>query len=430
VDKKKDNQIIIRVICIIASFIFWLYIANSENPERDGRITVPIELENVDVLGKSKLAMLNGQKFEVTLRVKGPMLEVNALNASKFSLKADLSKSNLTKGIIRVPVYVESLPTDIVIIDQESLKVDVILDNLIEKSVPVKVNIPVTTKPGYVAATPILYPSVVYVSGAEQYVNNVSYVQAKTVLENVDRDEELNLPLQPLDEAGRVVKNVTINPQIVNVVIPVKKTKIVNISVETTGSIAPGMILEGIEAIPATIEIAGDEETLKDINEILTEPIDLSLITEDKTIELKLILDRFTTVAGVNSISVKVNVDNIKQMNLSSNIKFEYLGDNLEYTADNSNVSLVLMGAETLMQSITNFDIQCTVDLSNLGEGTHSVPVNINVPDRVKIESASPQNIEVTIKKKQQETNTGTDNETNTNTNTNTNTEETSTTTE
>ncbi|WP_139905819.1 CdaR family protein [Clostridium thermarum] len=427
-DKKKDNQIIIRIICVIASFAFWLYIANSENPERDGRIIVPVELENIDVLGKSKLALLSGQKFEVTLRVKGPMLEVNALTASKFLLKADLSKSILTKGINRVPVYVERLPSDIVIMDQESLKVDVILDNLIEKSVPVKVDIPVTTKPGFISSTPVLYPSVVYVSGAEQYVNNVSYVQAKTVLEDIEKDEELNLPLQPMDEAGRVVKNVTISPQIVNVVIPVKRTKTVKINVETIGNIATGMILEGIEAVPATIDIAGEDEVLESITEVNTEPIDLALITEDKTIEVKLILNGFTTVKGENSISVKVNVDNIKQMNLSPKIKFENLGDNLEYTADTDSVSLVLMGAESLMQRITEASIQCTVDLSNLGEGTHSVPISIKVPDGVKIESASPHNIDVVIKKKRQETEL--ENNTGTETNTTHSSEETSTTVE
>ena len=28
---KKDKQIIIKVICVIASFVFWLYVANTKN---------------------------------------------------------------------------------------------------------------------------------------------------------------------------------------------------------------------------------------------------------------------------------------------------------------------------------------------------------------------------------------------------------------
>ena len=405
-DKKKDNQIIIRIICIIASFVFWLYIANTENPQIDRQITVQIQVENVGALAKSRLALLGEQEYEVSFRVKGPMLEINALNSKKFSLKADLSSVFLTKGINRIPVYVESMPSDIQIMDRENLKVDILLDNLIEKSVPVKVHIPVNTKEGYVAFTPIIRPSSVSISGAEQYVNSVSYVQAKTELKNAEKDEELNLPLSPFDEVGRIVKDVSVNPQVVNVVIPVKKTKTVNISVDTTGNIGQGLILESIEAIPSTIEIAGDEGVLNSIYEIKTEPIDLSEITADKEIDTRLILDRVVTVSGVNNISVKVNVDNIKQKNLSVKIKFDNLGDNLEYDTNNANISLVLIGAESLMKNINDSTVECIVDIGSLGEGTHSIPinpVNIVVPSGVRIESVSPQRINVTITKKEEE---------------------------
>ena len=74
--------------------------------------------------------------------------------------------------------------------------------------------------------------------------------------------------MQPYDEAGREVKNVTVEPQTVNVVVPVKKTKKVAIKVETTGNVAYGGILKSVEAVPSTIEIAGDEKVLESINEI------------------------------------------------------------------------------------------------------------------------------------------------------------------
>lgn len=416
-DKKKDNQIFIRILCVIASFVFWLYVANTENPEKDGQITVKVILENEDAITKSRLALLSGQNFEVSFRVTGPMLEINALNESKFTLKADLSSESLSKGLNRIPVYVESMPKDIYIVDKEKLKLDITLDNLIEKSVPVKYNIPVSTKAGYAAASPIITPSSVLVSGAEEYVKNVSYVQAKTELKNAEKDEELNLPVQPFDEAGRLVKNVSVNPQTVNVVIPIKKTKTVNVKVQTIGDVEHDVILESIEAIPGKIDIAGDADILKDINEIQTEPIDLSDITEDKTIEAELILNNVSTVSGVTKVSIKVSVDSIKQKNLSVNINFENLGDNLEYSSKKASVSMVLLGAGSLMQNVTEASIKCSVDLSNLGEGTHSVPVNIEAPRGVKIESYSPQSIEVTIIKKEQEPDTPTNTDTNTDTN-------------
>ena len=145
-DNKKDKQIIIKVICVIASFVFWLYVANTKNPIRDKRITLKVVMENTDVIEKSKLAILPDEDFELSVRVEGPMLELSYLNEEDIVLKADFAQVNLSEGINRIPVYVSRIPKNIDIVDKDNLSIDVNLDDLIEKSVPVRENISVTTK--------------------------------------------------------------------------------------------------------------------------------------------------------------------------------------------------------------------------------------------------------------------------------------------
>lgn len=400
-DNKKDKQIIIKVICVIASFVFWLYVANTKNPIRDKRITLKVVMENTDVIEKSKLAILPDEDFELSVRVEGPMLELSYLNEEDIVLKADFAQVNLSEGINRIPVYVSRIPKNIDIVDKDNLSIDVNLDDLIEKSVPVRENISVTTKSGYSASKPIITPQKVKVKGAEQYVQNVSYVLVATSLEKIDKDEELNLPLQPYDEAGREVKNVTVEPQTVNVVVPVKKTKKVAIKVETTGNVAYGGILKSVEAIPSTIEIAGDEKVLESINEIKTEVIDLTDISEDKTMEVKLVLDKVTTVSGKDSVNVKLAIEKLEQKNISVDINFINLAEGLKFQSEYKKVSFVVSGAETVIKKLKAEDIKCTVDLKDLlVEAEYpSLQVRVTAPENVTIQSYSPETVKVTIEK-------------------------------
>lgn len=400
-DNKKDKQIIIKVICVIASFVFWLYVANTKNPIRDKRITLKVVMENTDVIEKSKLAILPDEDFELSVRVEGPMLELSYLNEEDIVLKADFAQVNLSEGINRIPVYVSRIPKNIDIVDKDNLSIDVNLDDLIEKSVPVRENISVTTKSGYSASKPIITPQKVKVKGAEQYVQNVSYVLVATSLEKIDKDEELNLPLQPYDEAGREVKNVTVEPQTVNVVVPVKKTKKVAIKVETTGNVAYGGILKSVEAVPSTIEIAGDEKVLESINEIKTEVIDLTDISEDKTMEVKLVLDKVTTVSGKDSVNVKLAIEKLEQKNISVDINFINLAEGLKFQSDYKKVSFVVSGAETVIKKLKAEDIKCTVDLKDLlVEAEYpSLQVRVTAPENVTIQSYSPETVKVTIEK-------------------------------
>ena len=402
--KKKDNQIIVKIVCVIASFILWLYVANVENPDRNKTLTVPVTIENADSLANYNLVLLNDRKFEVSLKVQGPMLNVNSMDAGKISLKVDMSSvMMLRKGINQIPVIIENVPDNITVLDSGNLKLEVNLDELKNKSVPVKVDIPVVTKTGYAGFDPVKNISSANVSGPAQYVDNVAYVSAKAEYKDADADKEFNLALQAYDEADRVVKDVNVEPKTVNVVVPVKRTKSVSIFVKTKGNISKGMKLNSVEAVPGKVDIAGDANLLKSINQIETEAIDLASINTSKTIDAKLVLPNgIVLVNSSGNISVKFNVDQIGQKNVSRSIQFINLGQGYNYTSDKNSVFLVLTGPQSVLNAIGDNDIKCTVDLNNLGDSTdtHNVPVTISgVPDGVSVESKTPQNVKVTITK-------------------------------
>ncbi|MDT8715865.1 hypothetical protein IAI10_04285 [Clostridium sp. 19966] len=402
-DKKKDKQFIVKIVCVLASFIFWIYVSNTQNPERTRSISVPITIENKDALSKLKLVLGDDQPTSVSITVKGPMVEINKLDISKFKMVVDLSGYAFKQGKNSIPVRIVDKPDDIVVLDPDSLRVDVDVDTLIEKSVQVKVKKSVTTKDGYTDFQAVPTPNSVSVSGPSTYVDDVDYVAVDFTAKNLDSDYQTTLPLKAYDKADRVVNNVTITPNNAQVIVPVKKKKTVNVNVKTTGSAGTGLQIKGMDVQPTTVEIAGDDNAIKLINSIDTEPIDLGSIKDTNSMDVKLVVpNNVTLMQDKSTVTVKVTVDKISQKNLNVDIKFNNLGQEYNYESDKTSISLILSGSDSTISNINAGNISCIADLSNLKEGdNYNITLNVTVPQGVQIVSYSPQTVKVKITKKQ-----------------------------
>ena len=69
-DNGNEKRIVVKLVCVILSFILWLYVSNVENPTRTSDIkAVEVTLENTDVLKDSNLCLKPDQKFLVDLKI-------------------------------------------------------------------------------------------------------------------------------------------------------------------------------------------------------------------------------------------------------------------------------------------------------------------------------------------------------------------------
>jgi YbbR domain-containing protein len=407
VDKRKDKQIGVKIVCVVASFVLWLYIANVENPRHEVKLrNVPVKLENVETLMQQKLSLLPDQPAPtVTLNLRGPASEVNRATAEQFEVVADLSAYRFSKGQWTVRVEIRKRPNNIDIVNDETQVISLKFDDFAEKSVPVLTDIAIEVKPGYMSFQPLPRPSTTYVSGPAQYVNSVSYVLAKaTQKEPKDDNIEMSIPLNAYDEAGRKVSEgyVSIHPKVADVAVPIKKIKTVGINLRTKGNLNPDLIKRSTEILPDKIDIAGDAGTLNNITTIDTEIIDLATITSSITQEVKLILPNNVTAIGSNGIvSVKINVDKLITKNFTVDIKYENLRADYTVTMDKTKAVITVKGPENKINSLDTKDIKCYVDLANLGEiEDQTVPVIAANIEGLTIEGVNPKNIKVSIKPK------------------------------
>ncbi len=96
--KSKTKNIIVKICCIIASFALWLYIFNIENPIKEQKITVPVNIVNKESMNEMELALVPKEASTVTLIIKGNVKDIYSVKAEDFKVEADLNSFGLKKG--------------------------------------------------------------------------------------------------------------------------------------------------------------------------------------------------------------------------------------------------------------------------------------------------------------------------------------------
>lgn len=402
-DKNRKEQHLIRFCCVLVSFALWIYIVCFVNPVSNIKLSnVPVEITNTDSLSQFKFTILPNQNFTVTLNLSGNASEISKATRDQFRLSADLSGLGVKKGVNKIPVKIVQKPDGVNITNGDTLWIYMKLDDLTEKTVPVKIETSGNVKDGYYNFPESLSPSEVVVTGAAQYVNRVTAVLGKVSLNNADSDTDVSIQVKAVDDALRSVNQVSVTPATVDLYIPVKKVKTVPVKVITKGALSNNLIFKSITAVPNSVEIAVDDKDSGSINELSTQPIDLSAIDINNPPQAKLIIPNGVKLINSSGlVNIKVTSDKIVQKNISMNIGINNLADGLIATLDNTKVSIVLSGDESVINNLKDGDVKCSVDLTNLGEGDYNLNVNAILPSGVQNVSMSPQTVKVNIKKKQ-----------------------------
>lgn len=399
---KSDKQIILKIICIAAAFFLWLYINIMEMPVRTVKFrNVPVYIENTDVLDEQKLAVLNPGSYKVTLSLKGNVADIQNISKEQFKLVVDLGSYALRKGTMRMPVQIKSSPNNISIEKSEDLWIDITFDSVVEKNFAVSAKFEGTAKDYIFDFKPIVSPKQVTVTGAETYVNKVSGVVAKCQVNDAEDDITMNVPLAAVDDAGKEVSNVSVNPASAEVFIPVNKTKTVGINIKTKGTASSDINVKSIVPEQYNLLIAGKPDALAKVNSIDTQPIDLSTISDSSELNVKLVNPSGITIVNNNGyIKVKVTVDKLSQKTFTVNIQFKNLDASLTVASDTQQASVTLSGYESILNAVNADNIVCYADMTGLKEGDASAPLSVTPPQNTTFVSASPGSIKVTVKKK------------------------------
>ncbi|GKX68892.1 CdaR family protein [Inconstantimicrobium mannanitabidum] len=403
-NEEKKKNIAIKVICVLFSLGLWLYITNIENPIKEYKINnVPVEIINEDVLKDSNLTLMPNQTLKINVTIEGPATEVYKVSSDQIKVAVNLSGYALKKGENKIPVEIQSYPAGISIKNNDFLRVAVNLDTYAEKNLPIQNDINIKTKSGYYKGDIEVSPSTATISGAAQYVDSVKTVRVSTDLTDLSSDVSTELKIEAFNADNNQVTQVKIFPNVARVKVPIRKGKLVSVKVPTTGSISNNMVLKSVTPVNKSIEIIGDESVLNSINEISTDPINLTNIdgTKDVSVALKIPLG----VRAVNNERyVKVNVLTTQYVTKDITVQVKEKNTPTGLTASfDKGIKITLRGLQEDISALKDEDlgnITAEADFTNIKEGSNTVDYTIsNLPSKITVQAKNPDKLTVTAKK-------------------------------
>jgi YbbR domain-containing protein len=395
-----NKDITIRILSVMLALLLWFYVITEQNPEITKDITIPVRLINTVFLEKSNMVLANDpNSFKLTLKLKGKNNVLDKLNENTVDAIADMEGHRL-KGENFLKININGIPEDVNILGRSPESLKVLLESKVSVQKSVVVNIMGNPSQGLAAMTPMIAPNDVVIMGAESQINKIKNVRVDVDIASVNAEVKKILPVRVLDENGKDIQNITVEPSNVEVSIPIENTKRVGLEMDILGQPAAGYVITNLSIDPKEILVTGKQKTLEGINSLKTEKIDITEGTTDVSKEVKLVLPEGVELVNTNEkVSVFINLEKVVTSEMTiDTIESLNLSEGFELDSIQSGMRVTLRGAESLLADASN-TIRFFVDLKHATEGTNVLNVLWEAPQGIEVVNVSPPQAAVVLRK-------------------------------
>lgn len=304
-----DKQLLI--LSIIVAIFMWTYVTTSTNPSTNRTFrNIPIIIQNQDKLEEKGYTIVSKDDISsVNVRLTGS--RDNIVSLKPDDIQASINVMASRPGITSVDVKVDT-PTGIYLDYVDPAKINLNIQRIIEKTLPVNIVIADKLKDGKIVEVNEQNPEQIKIKGPESLVNQVDRIEA-----HIDDAEYLdgkihNVAVKALDKKGELVEGVDLDNKDVNLSFFVYETKKVKVRLSVRGSIANGYV-ETLRAVsPDTVVIKGPGQVIRDIDEVSTRTLITGYIRSSKSGEVKLDLPEGVEVYdGDDTVTYKIEIQRL-----------------------------------------------------------------------------------------------------------------------
>lgn len=402
------NNLNLKLLALVLAIMLWA-VVNMNN-----RVTQPINplspsstngiisrvIQNVPIIPRlddPDMVIVDIPKY-VNLTVKGERSALEGgLIPNQYEAYVDLN--GLPSGRHSVSIRVTGFPPGVEIIANPAV-VNVTLEVKQRKVMPIMAEITGKPKEGYIAGEPILSPINVHVKAAESRLKEIALVKAFINVDGASNDVKRKVPLKAYDTNGNMVE-AEIDPAVAEITVPVTHPFVtVPLQIQTKGNPPDGYAVLQILSDSKTISLFGKKEDLSGIDVYAGPEIDLSGLTKTATFDLEIPNPKGLEISPKR---VKVTVEIVPSVKKEfTDLPIGIIGLIDGYSAKvidppDGKINLTLEGAPDYINQMTNDAIKALVNLSNLAPGTHTVPLELSLPNFMKVVGEEGRMIKVEI---------------------------------
>lgn len=397
---KENNNLALKIFALIIAIVLWGYVMSEVNPDESLPIkNVNVSFNNLDVLERKGLVLMNPKEATVSVRVVGKKFDMTKFETK--SIKASVDLSGYSEGQVRVPVnaYLEEF-SNVRIDKVEPSDILFTFDRLITKSKSVTVKTTGELGSDYVFGDITTKSESIMLKGPRTWVNEVSEIIAEVKVDGRTEDVNSTVAIKLVDDQGNDVLGVTAEPSVIDVHIPIFRTKTVPIELQT--EIPDNYEITNISINPNKITLKGDKDIVN-LTSVQTKPIDIELLMNNESVPVELELPPNVSLVNPNQeINVSLDIQEAFTESFEYSInEIQLIGLKDGLTIDNevidSTIKIEVKGNAEDINALTKEDIEVYIDLSMYDEGNHLVYIGVDLPEDIAIKHITPQPFEVNI---------------------------------
>lgn len=414
--EKITNNLLLKILSLIIAFLVWLIVVNADNPiMTESFVVSDVQLLNeayIDADGKMCMQDEEQDPIRVTIRAERKVLD--RISASDIRAVADLQQAvSLDTDPVMVPITAVCTgiaPEDIQVTPQ-NLSLHVEDKDTQEFVVNVTTN---NTRPdrGYEVGTLSSNPEKIKITGPISLINKIDRVNAAIDVSDASEDVTEETEVTVIDKNGEVFSDTDmayLNVSKVYVTARLWEVRSdVRIRAEYSGTAAEGYEAESITTTPNVITVAGSTsalEALEEQNNTIWIPADAVDISGEKSdYEEKINISDYLpeglklTADSSEDLFIRVNIlpegSSVCEVP-TKNIIVENAPDTMQVAFDTAMIEVRVKKTSEDLEDLTEKEIQASIDLEDIEEGSHELPVEIRLPEGYELVDEVTTGVEV-----------------------------------
>ena len=390
----------LAALALALALSLWLFVTDRENPTEAQTFnsSIPIELVNVP----ESLAVANVAETGARIRIEAPKNDLDGLQSEDFEARLDLG--GLTEGTHSVFVEVTPPNSRINVIDVMPAQVEVTIEPLQRKDVPVRVTTIGSPVNGFEVSGERVDPDTATVSGPESIVGLVDHVDAVVSLtsQRVDVTDD-RVRLEPKDALGGQLSRVAVLPETAEVTVELDQ-RVYSLQFDVkpliSGQPASGYNIAGTTIEPRFVTVTGTLEALQAIDSVRglsTEEISINDSRDDVIRTVPIALPEGTSIEGSDQATVTIDIapaGGVFSFRIVPEIRNVEPGHR---AAAAGPITVTLAGEVPVLDALTVESIVAFVDAQGLGPGLFALPVDVTPPPFTSIVSVEPASLGVAL---------------------------------
>lgn len=371
---KKVNWPLLMLSFALA-LLLWGYVTVQDNPVIEQRFDVQIDYVNLP----ENMALAD-RDDTVRVKVSATASVLAGISAGDIGASVDLSRASVGQYIGKIQF---AMPSGVQLVSADDTEVVLDIDTLHQRQVPVTVAF-TGDKPadGYMALDESLLPGYVVLSGAEDKLALVDQVYVTVDLAGLQDNFRAELPVNVVDAGGNSLLGwLTPQPESVDVLVPVvgsRPTKVAPVSVTLSGAPAEGYMVSRIIIDPAITTVAGAQSLLDAVDYVYTSAVNISGATSAVSQTVSLLGIDGVDVDKNATYQVRVMIER-EAVRTVDDVAITLLNQQTDYNYQLAapTCAVTVRGPASVVNTLTNTDIEAKVDVGALGLGEHRQQIRV-----------------------------------------------------